>query len=207
MGVLNVRGSCCAALLVLLMSPASRAADTIDFAKVPYLGQGERDRLQSVYPAAPSPKAFAVTPEGRWSGTWNTNNNLTPGDAERMTLERCEFTYGPQCILYAIDMRATGETVPRPPIILKEGRFDPARVPFVNSKVRANDAVGYLKAPGNKAFALHRNGAYAFATGRDFKSDARRDALRGCARNEPVGCFIYAVDDMIVYEAPQQRPQ
>jgi adenylate cyclase len=82
-------------------------------------------------------------------------------------------------------------------------------VPFVNDRVRANLASGYMQGPEHKAFALNTIGVPGFVVGQPSEEAARSAALEMCqkrAENTPsrLRCEVYAVGDRVVY--PHGRP-
>lgn len=80
-----------------LPPPPSGFAPIDDAARIPFVNDGGRDGW-AAYLAAPPPKAFAVSPHGRWSYRY--------GDpaAMREALARCgDNRYAEPCQLYAVD--------------------------------------------------------------------------------------------------------
>ena len=176
-----------------------------DASAVPYVKPAARETL-SRYAQAPAPKAFALATNGSYAYVTSGSGPLTPSRVARAALERCEFLAKRRCALYAVDDRLTvppGAPLPMADFeIAKEGQFDPAAVPFL-TRADAFSAMGvYAGKTESKALALHWRGAYGYATGRKSEDEAREAAMEFCAKHEPEGCFIYAVDDDIVWEAP-----
>nr|WP_246337379.1 caspase family protein [Azospirillum oleiclasticum] len=190
---------------VLPGKPPSAGSMLFDASAVPYVKPAARETL-SRYASAPSPKAFAVATNGSYAYVTSANGPLPPSRVARAALERCEFLAGRRCALYAVDDRLV--VPPGTPLRLadfeieKEGAVNPATVPFL-TRADAFAAMGvYAGKSESKALALHWRGAYGYATGRKTEDEAREAALEYCAKHEPEGCFIYAVDDEIVWEVP-----
>lgn len=185
--------------------PPAAGGSLFDASAVPYVKPTAREALAR-YAGSAAPKALAVATNGAYAFVTSGSTPVSPDRAARASLERCEFLAGRPCALYAVDDRLTAPPgAPLPPTdfeIAKEGPFDPSAVPFL-TKPEAFAAMGvYAGKPESKAVALHWRGAYGYATGRETEDDAREAALEICARFEPDGCFIYAVDDEIVWEVP-----
>jgi hypothetical protein len=69
-----------------------------DDAKLPGISEAGRQEYRR-FLAAPSPRAFALSPSGR---AWAWNSSLVP-DAVWRALTRCAARAGEQCQLYAVD--------------------------------------------------------------------------------------------------------
>lgn len=185
--------------------PPAAGGTLFDASAVPHVKPAAREALAR-YATAPAPKALAIATNGAYAFVSSGSGPLPPDRAARVALERCEYLAKRRCALYAVDDRLTAQPgAPLTPTdfeIAKEGAFDPSAVPFL-TKPEAFAAMGaYAGKQESKAVALHWRGAYGYATGRETEDDAREAALEICARYEPDGCFIYAVDDEIVWEVP-----
>ena len=91
------RGFSLLGLLVLV--PAVQAIDRQQADAVPHVGQKARENfIQYIY--AERHKAFAIAPGGAWA--WSSTS-VSPQEAERVALERCQGNTEQRCVLYALN--------------------------------------------------------------------------------------------------------
>lgn len=153
------------------------------------------------YGQAPSPKALALTLAGTVAWAAANTGGETPDDVARIALQLCEWQSDGACILYARGdgLAANGPSgfpALHPPMLARDGRFDPAFVPFIRDDQRPALAA-YRTAPGAKALALAPSmESFAIGTGPN-DAAARQAALAACARKGG-DCVIYAEDDRVV---------
>jgi hypothetical protein len=91
------------------------------------------------------------------------------------------------------------KTIPR---TLFGARFVAADVPFVCDDCREKIGKALDGQPDHTALALSWDGDYFWALNRSTAADARRVALGRCLDAKRRGCFVYAVDNIIVWKEP-----
>jgi hypothetical protein len=153
------------------------------------------------YGEAPAPKALALTLAGTVAWAAANTGSETPDDVARIALQLCEWQSDGACILYARGdgLAANGPSgfpALHPPMLARQGSFDPAFVPFIRDDQRPALAA-YRTTSGAKALAL-APAMESFAIGTGPNDDAARQAaLAACARKGG-DCLIYAEDDHVV---------
>lgn len=168
------------------------------------LKQRSQEALEA-YRHAPPPRALALTFAGTVAGAGGISGAETPEDVARIALQLCEWQSAGACVLYARNdgLAASGPAgFPplHPPMLVRDGRFDPAFVPFIRDDQRKS-LDSYLARTGAKALALGpANEAFAIGTGAD-PASARQAALTACERQGNT-CVIYAEGDRIVLTDP-----
>ncbi|PWC39755.1 caspase family protein [Azospirillum sp. TSO35-2] len=182
-------------------APPSRP---VDVSAIPYLSAKARDAL-SFYPGLPSPKALAISEKGNYAYFSNKSNSRSEDDVKRSALQYCQFHAEAPCTLYAVDdsvvLDGAKGFVPMPVEILGEGKFDPARVPFITDRARQVGMVNYQRNPGHKAVALTLTGRWATVWDMDSAEEASDAAVEKCEKAAgKQECMIYAVDDTIVFD-------
>jgi hypothetical protein len=193
------------------VQPAAAAVrlTAADFAKrVPNVSPAHARSTAEGYMAAPGPnRALAVNPERQTS--FRVQGFSTPEDAETVMLERCQLTFGTPCILVAVndtvvaqELAARRRDMPR---IQHAGAYDPELVPGIAARRRGEmpEVMGYGRAAGAKAMALHPQGRVSVVTGARNADDAARRALAACRSMAqrarlPGPCTLYAVGDQVV---------
>ena len=80
--------------------------------------------------------------------------------------------------------------------------FVAAEAPFVCDDCRKNIGRALNGQPNHTALALAWDGGYFWALDRSTAADARRIALGQCLDAKKLACFVYAVDDRIVWSEP-----
>lgn len=176
--------------------------------RVPNVSPAHARSTAEGYLAAPGPnRALAVNPDRQTS--FRVQGFSSAEDAETVMLERCQLTFGTPCILVAVnevlvppELAARRRDMPR---IQHAGAYDPERVPGIAARRRAEmpEVMGYGRAAGAKAMALHPQGRVAVATGARSPEEAAQRALaacRGMAQRDrlPGNCTLYAVGDQVV---------
>lgn len=146
-------------------------------------------------------KAFAVSPDGAFG--WRAGV-ATPEDAIADALANCH-KHAPVCETYAVNdeivrgkpqaqrtsQRTRSDSLPPPPRLSEEGLRH-----FQN----------FLRAPGNKAFAVAPDGAFGWQSGTSSREVAIERALARCKQHAP-DCRIYIVNEELVRDnAPRQQP-
>jgi hypothetical protein len=193
------------------LQPAAAAVrlTAADLAKrVPNVTPAHARSTAEGYMAAPGPnRALAVNPERRTS--FRVQGFSTPEDAEVVMLERCQLTFGTPCILVAVNDTVVAEELAARrrdmPRIQHAGAYDPELVPGIAARRRGEmpEVMGYGRAPGAKAMALHPQGRVSVVSGARNPDDAERRALAACRSMAqrarlPGPCTLYAVGDQVV---------
>ena len=176
--------------------------------RVPHVSAAHARSTADGYLAAPGPnRALAVNPERQTS--FRVQGFSSAEDAETVMLERCQLTFGTPCILVAVNDTVVPEALAARrrdmPRIQHAGAYDPELVPGIAARRRAEmaEVMGYARAAGAKAMALHPQGRVAVAAGARSPEDAAQRALAACralAQRErlPGTCTLYAVGDQVV---------
>ncbi len=184
-------------------APGLSSGPLFDPEAVPNLLDRQKPSLHK-YQTGPQPKALAVGQQGHFAYYTNGSGELTEAEARRRALERCQFSNGAPCVLYAV-----GNVVLQPdphawtptPVYIKgSGRFDPAAVPFVSQSARDTKMVNFAAAREHKALAVHPAGAWGWSVGQDSVDHAKEVALENCAKFEETGCIVYAVDNLVILD-------
>ncbi len=193
------------------VQPAAAAVrlTAADLAKrVPNVSPAHARSTAEGYMAAPGPnRALAVNPERQTS--FRVQGFSTPEDAETVMLERCQLTFGTPCILVAVNDTVVAEELAARrrdmPRIQHAGAYDPELVPGIAARRRDEmpEVMGYGRAAGAKAMALHPQGRVSVVTGARNPDDAARRALAACRSMAqrarlPGNCTLYAVGDQVV---------
>jgi hypothetical protein len=166
----------------------------------PVLRQRNQAALEAFRRALP-PKALALTLAGTVAWAGSVSSGETPDDVARIALQRCEWQSEGVCMLYArgdglAASGASGFPPLHPPMVARDGAFDPDLVPFLREDQRAGLA-GYRRQSGPKALALGpETETYAVGTGKD-AAEARAAALSACG-HKGGPCVLYAEGDSVV---------
>ena len=176
--------------------------------RVPNVSPAHARSTAEGYLAAPGPhRALAVNPDRQTS--FRVQGFSSAEDAETVMLERCQLTFGTPCILVAVnevvvppELATRRRDMPR---IQHAGAYDPELVPGIAARRRAEmpEVMGYGRAAGAKAMALHPQGRVAVASGLRSPEEASQRALAACrsmAQRDrlPGTCTLYAVGDQVV---------
>jgi class 3 adenylate cyclase len=81
-------------------------------------------------------------------------------------------------------------------------RFVAAEAPFVCDECRAEIGKALGSQPDHTALALSLDGGYFWALNQGSVADARKIALGRCLDAKRLACFVYAVDNQIVWSEP-----
>jgi hypothetical protein len=194
-----------------IKSPDSLA--TALAAAVPALEAAARADLVTKYEAVKAHKALAVVPGT--ASHWRTSGWPSPAMAAEKALERCQVFYGKPCALVAVDGHV--EAIPGGgkwpvwdmPRVRYAGAFDPEHIPGIGQTVRERpDVVGYRRAAGPKAAALHPWGSVFTAVAAASQPSAEASALAACnadptRQGQDGPCHLYAAGDQVIL--PQRR--
>lgn len=192
--------------------PAPTPAEMIsaELKKISPGNDADATRVANEYLDNEDYKALAVAPGG---GVWRTRRMVSPQDAQMITLEGCQLSYGKPCLLLAQGNGVVAETdeVRRAPQymprIVYSGAYDAAKLPILGpaARVRA-DVKEYPQINQPKAMAIHPLGRVTVATASttpeaEAKALAACDSLGSVAVEGP--CRTYALDNQVVL--PQRR--
>lgn len=78
---------------------------------------------------------------------------------------------------------------------------DAQAIPFINDKGRARYSV-YLKAAAPKAFVINQRGGWRWISN---DTDAMRKTLSICLANSGAKCWLYAVDNQVVWQEDEAK--
>ena len=185
---------------VLAASTVSARAEAPDFQQIPFLSEPASAAIQSDYERVRCKQTYlvAVSPNGHWASRCSGNKlSFTITSA---VLQKCEHSAGQPCGLAIAKGRNLPEWRAVPSVVYAD-TVSPETIPFV-ADLRSRDVVArYTAARRNKALALSRNGAWAYASGRLTMREAEQAALRKCEENDGNRrrCFLYASGSEVVF--------
>ncbi len=191
-----------AAALVMGLAVAAPAL-ALDMSGVPFLSERTKASVEQDYAVVSkgcrSSYAVAISKSGDWGP--HCGSKLPEQDIVRVALERCEHTSQEACGLVVVQGSVV-EFEESPVTISYPETFTASAIPFVSTRARNRLKRDYGNAPGRKALAITRQGAYGFATDEVSDASAERAALRFCeqhTRNRK-RCFVYAVGSKVVFD-------
>jgi len=187
-------------LAALTASAFSARAEAPDFNQIPFLSDADSASIQRDYERVRCKRTYmvAVSPSGHWAS--RCSGSKLSSAITSAVLQKCEHTAGRPCGL-AI---AKGRNVPdwqAVPSMVYADTVSPETIPFV-AELRGRDvATRYTAARRNKALALSRNGAWAYASGKLTIREAEQTALRLCEENDGNRrrCFLYAAGNEVLF--------
>lgn len=184
----------------LVLASAGQAV-SLDFDQTPYVSGRAKAAIQRHYDSGGCKDSYtlAVSQTGFWSvqcyATWD------PEGLRRGALQKCEHNSGTPCQTVV----EAGVWVQNPQV---EPRMDYEAirqfgdVPFIREAAARRIIDLFTLAEGHKAVALARNGAWAYAAGKESAEDAIKAALGSCERNDGyrARCLIFAVDEVVLFD-------
>lgn len=156
------------------------------------------DILGFVFAASMDRKAWALTTAPK------TMTDYSPSDGGRQALETCEFEARNPCMILSVNgyqarPLESGATASEM-LFSRPSNFDSTVLPFLSSKGRS-EAAAYDKAEGPRAFALTTNGLWLWRGGANIVQAIDKTMADCVAQFKPAPCFLYAVNDRVVFEA------
>ncbi|UWQ73684.1 hypothetical protein [Leisingera sp. M658] len=187
-------------LVALVASAHSARADVPDFFQIPFLSDVASASIQRDYERVRCKQTYmvAVSPNGHWAS--RCSGNKLSSTITRAVLQKCEHAAGQACGMAIAKGQNTPDWQASPSLVYAE-TVSPETIPFV-ADLRGRDVVSrYSAARRNKALALSRNGAWAYASGRLTMREAEQVALNKCEENDGNRrrCFLYASGDDVVF--------
>ncbi|KIC07792.1 hypothetical protein RA19_21945 [Leisingera sp. ANG-M1] len=185
---------------MLMASAVSAHADAPDFYQIPFLTDAASASIQRDYERVRCKQTYmvAVSPDGHWAS--RCSGNKLSSTITQAVLQKCEHAAGQPCGLVIAKGRNLPDWQPTPSMIYADS-VTPDSVPFV-AELRRRDMVSrYTVARRNKALALSRNGAWAYASGRLTSREAEHAALSKCEEidGNRRRCFLYASGNDVVF--------
>lgn len=160
----------------------------------PELSAANRSKFPA-YVAAGGNKAFAVSPDGAYG--WKSGLRSLD-EAQKGALETCAMHTRQSCRIAYLNDRPAGAGADMAAPAAQEGpRGTPVRLepPPELSDANRPKFGAYVEAPGRKAFAVSRDGAFGWKSGMASEDAARRGALDNCAKYTRHTCYVVIVDD------------
>lgn len=191
-------------------TPSAPTAAALDIATLPMPNERPRAEIAADYASVSNKSAYtlAMSGDGHWGSQARTGNR-TPEDRRRNALQKCEHAAGAPCGLVVDNGVAVARFSPMPSGLVYGGRFDAASAPFVSAASRAEMATEYALRAGDRALAIHRNGAWGYEWGKAGAQAAIDGALRRCAEfSESADCFIHDVNGQVRFnrDTPLRNP-
>lgn len=156
------------------------------------------DILGFVFAASTDRKAWALTTAPK------TMADYSPSDGGRQALETCEFEARKPCTILSVNgyharPQESGATEAEM-LFSRPSDFNSTVLPFLSSKARS-EAAAYEKAEGPRAFALTTNGLWLWRGGANIVQAINKTMADCVAQFKPAPCYLYAVNDRVVFEA------
>ena len=134
-----------------------------------------------------------------------TMADYVPSDAGRQALEVCEFEARQPCAILSANgfqarRNAPGSAPPPEMLFSRLSDFDATVLPFIAASTR-EQAAAYQKAQGPRAFALTTNGLWLWRGGANIVQAIDKTMADCVAQFKPAPCYLYAVNDRVVFEA------
>lgn len=160
-----------------------------------------------LFTSAPDNKAFAISPKGAWGVAYGVDDMDA---AQDQAIKQCQSVAAEddgECAVFAVNQYVLmpdgkgGTTLVEQNIWRhKAGVFTPQPevayvVPYLGD-IGQQAFETYLAADSPKAFALSRDGNWAWRAGRPTVDQALNEALDAC-QNKGVPCTIYAVNQRV----------
>ncbi|UWQ52769.1 DUF4189 domain-containing protein [Leisingera caerulea] len=187
-------------LAALAAGTVTARAEAPDFHQIPFLSDAASASIQRDYERVRCKQTYmvAVSPNGHWAS--RCSGNKLSSTITSAVLQKCEHSAGQPCGLAIAKGRNLPDWRAVSSLVYAE-TVSPESIPFVDG-LRGRDVVArYTAARRNKALALSRNGAWAYASGRLTMREAEQAALSNCEENDGnrMRCFLYASGNEVVF--------
>ena len=189
------------------VATAGAATSIEDVTRLPYSNPRMIDRYRT-FLAMPLSRAFAISESGWSKMIWGTKDQLSPSDR---ALKFCESESKNRCFLYAVDNSVVYDGKSLLPLAaqLPPGVIptvdDTTQLPYANPRMVERYRV-FLTWPSPRAFVISESGGWRMAAGRkapasspDAPVEPSERAMRNCETETKAHCFLYAVDNAVVY--------
>jgi hypothetical protein len=184
---------------------AIAASPSMATTRIPYISDLGQTTFRE-YLLLPTPKAFAISKTGTWRYAHLYSDKIPnrSADPKLRAIENCQEIAKTRCLLYAVDNDVIFRTgIGEVERAMLKRLNDVQAVPTLSDKGRDIYRT-WLTRPFPRAFAIASNGWVWAAFGAKpadpaLPVDVIERAKRGCENVAGMECFIYAVDEEVVW--------
>jgi hypothetical protein len=186
-----------------VMILATSLAMAFDVSKIPFKSKETKAKILKDFEQAQERGRnfiLAIGRDGAWSSKWLRSDWESHEESARMVREKCEHLSDGACnVVYQngewIDFENSSRTLEYVTI------FDASKIPFVQNDTRAKLASKYSPESKNKALAISRHGRYWYVYSMESPQEAADSALKKCSGGKNRPCFVYAINDEVVFDS------